>query len=186
MGYQPLFSSYCLIRSAARAAVRARLYRRKTLTVVLQARRRRSSPHGSAAARPRRPPPDKTKKESAAAWPPGVARSGAARGAPAPTDKEHHPASPKSWSKHTAETPLTAVVETGLLSRATPYLASRHQCGHRRPTASRARRGQRIRCTLPPSPQLLKPDGCRAPPRSSHRAAGACHHQRLARARGQR
>jgi len=29
MGYQPLFSSYCLIRSAARAAVRARLYRRK-------------------------------------------------------------------------------------------------------------------------------------------------------------
>src|SRR5271168_4031520 len=40
--------------------------------------------------------------------------------------------------------PLTAVVETVLLSRATPYLASRRQCGHRRPTASRARRGQRI------------------------------------------
>ena len=35
-----------------------------------------------------------------------------------------------------------------------------------------------------PSPQLLKPDGCRAPPRSSHRAAGARHHQRLARASG--
>ena len=36
-----------------------------------------------------------------------------------------------------------------------------------------------------PSPQLLKPDGCRAPPRSSHRAAGARHHQRLARASGE-
>ena len=35
-----------------------------------------------------------------------------------------------------------------------------------------------------PSPQLLKPDGCRAPPRSLHRAAGARHHQRLARASG--
>ena len=31
--------------------------------------------------------------------------------------------------------------------------------------------------------ELLKPDCCRAPPRSSHRAAGARHHQRLARAR---
>ena len=35
-----------------------------------------------------------------------------------------------------------------------------------------------------PSPQLLKSYGCRAPPRSSHRAAGARHHQRLARASG--
>ena len=35
-----------------------------------------------------------------------------------------------------------------------------------------------------PSPQLLKPDGCRAPPRSSHRAAGARDHQHLARASG--
>ena len=35
-----------------------------------------------------------------------------------------------------------------------------------------------------PLTELLKPDGCRAPPRSSHRAAGARHHQRLARARG--
>ena len=34
-----------------------------------------------------------------------------------------------------------------------------------------------------PLTELLKPDGCRAPPRSSHRAAGARHHQRL-RARG--
>ena len=33
-----------------------------------------------------------------------------------------------------------------------------------------------------PLTELLKPDGCRAPPRSSHRAAGARHHQRLARA----
>ena len=35
-----------------------------------------------------------------------------------------------------------------------------------------------------PLTELLKPDGCRAPPRSSHRAAGARHHQRLARASG--
>ena len=34
-----------------------------------------------------------------------------------------------------------------------------------------------------PLTELLKPDGCRAPPRGSHRAAGARHHQRLARAR---
>ena len=33
-----------------------------------------------------------------------------------------------------------------------------------------------------PSP-MLKPDRCRAPPRSSHRAAGGHDHQRLARAR---
>ena len=32
--------------------------------------------------------------------------------------------------------------------------------------------------------ELLKPYGCRAPPRSSHRAAGARHHQHLARASG--
>ena len=35
-----------------------------------------------------------------------------------------------------------------------------------------------------PLTELLKPDGCRAPPRSSHRAAGARDHQRLARASG--
>src|SRR6202790_2243027 len=35
-----------------------------------------------------------------------------------------------------------------------------------------------------PLTELLKPDGCRAPPRSSHRAAGARHHQDLARASG--
>ena len=35
-----------------------------------------------------------------------------------------------------------------------------------------------------PLTELLKPDGCRAPPRSSRRAAGARHHQRLARASG--
>jgi hypothetical protein len=35
-----------------------------------------------------------------------------------------------------------------------------------------------------PLTELLKPDGCRAPPRSSHRAAGARHHQHLARASG--
>ncbi len=37
--------------------------------------------------------------------------------------------------------PLTAVVETGVLSRATPWLAPRRQCHHRhrRPTPSRAR-----------------------------------------------
>ena len=35
-----------------------------------------------------------------------------------------------------------------------------------------------------PLTELLKPDGCRAPPRSSHRAAGVRHHQRLARASG--
>ena len=35
----------------------------------------------------------------------------------------------------------------------------------------------------PPSPQLLKWEGCRAPPPSSRRAASARHHQRLARAR---
>ena len=34
-----------------------------------------------------------------------------------------------------------------------------------------------------PSPQLLKWEGCRAPPPSSRRAASARHHQRLARAR---
>ena len=34
-----------------------------------------------------------------------------------------------------------------------------------------------------PSPQLLKRDCCRAPPRSSRCAAGTRHHQRLARAR---
>ena len=37
------------------------------------------------------------------------------------------------------------------------------------------------RCHKSPLTELLKPDGCRAPPRSSHRAAGARHHQRLAR-----
>ena len=36
-----------------------------------------------------------------------------------------------------------------------------------------------------PLTELLKPDGCRAPPRSSHRAAGARHHQRLAHASGE-
>ena len=36
-----------------------------------------------------------------------------------------------------------------------------------------------------PLTELLKPDGCRAPPSSSHRAAGARHHQRLARASGE-
>ena len=35
-----------------------------------------------------------------------------------------------------------------------------------------------------PLTELLKPDGCRAPPRSSHRAAGARNHQHLARASG--
>ena len=35
-----------------------------------------------------------------------------------------------------------------------------------------------------PLTELLKPDGCRAPPRSSHRAAGARNHQRLALASG--
>src|SRR5271170_5884241 len=35
-----------------------------------------------------------------------------------------------------------------------------------------------------PLTELLKPDCCRAPPRSSHRAAGARHHQRLALASG--
>ena len=35
-----------------------------------------------------------------------------------------------------------------------------------------------------PFTELLKPDGCRAPPRSLHRAAGARDHQRLARASG--
>ena len=35
-----------------------------------------------------------------------------------------------------------------------------------------------------PLTELLKPDGCRAPPRSSHRAAGARHHQHLARTSG--
>ena len=47
-----------------------------------------------------------------------------------------------------------------------------------------SRSAQRAMPSEPPSPQLLKPDGCRAPPRSSHRAAGARHHQRLARASG--
>ena len=37
-----------------------------------------------------------------------------------------------------------------------------------------------------PLTELLKPDGCRAPPPSSRRAASARHHQRLARTRGQR
>ena len=32
--------------------------------------------------------------------------------------------------------------------------------------------------------RLVSSYGCRAPPRSSHRAAGARHHQRLARASG--
>ena len=36
-----------------------------------------------------------------------------------------------------------------------------------------------------PLTELLKPDGCRAPPRGSHRAAGARHHLRLARASGE-
>ena len=35
-----------------------------------------------------------------------------------------------------------------------------------------------------PLTELLKPDGCRALPRSSHRAAGARNHQHLARASG--
>ncbi len=35
-----------------------------------------------------------------------------------------------------------------------------------------------------PPHRIVEPDGCRAPPRSSHRAAGARHHQRLARASG--
>ena len=34
-----------------------------------------------------------------------------------------------------------------------------------------------------PLTELLKPDGCRAPPRSSHRAAGTRNHRHLARAR---
>ena len=51
-------------------------------------------------------------------------------------------------------------------------------------SASRARVGEQIWSTRAPLTELLKPDGCRAPPRSSHRAAGARHHQRLARASG--
>src|SRR6202040_4371384 len=35
-----------------------------------------------------------------------------------------------------------------------------------------------------PLTELSKPDCCRAPPRSSHRAAGARNHQHLARASG--
>ena len=46
----------------------------------------------------------------------------------------------------------------------------------------RARAALSERCHQSPLTELLKPDGCRAPPRSSHRAAGARHHQRLARA----
>src|SRR5580658_9075955 len=74
------------------------------------------------------------------------------------------------------------IVETGWLSRAPPYLAPRR----RRPPSSapRAREGVREMVDAGPLTELLKPDGCRAPPRTSHRAAGARHHQRLARARG--
>ena len=43
----------------------------------------------------------------------------------------------------------------------------------------------RERCRKSPLTELLKPDGCRAPPRSSHRGAGARYHQRLARASGE-
>ena len=105
-------------------------------------------------ARPRRPPPDKTKKESAAAWPPGLARSGAARGAPAPTDKEHHPASPKSWSKHTAETPHRGVASPPS-AKLTPWLG---RAGHHpiKPKRNRRRRGRQV---------LLDPARRAAPPR---------------------
>ena len=48
----------------------------------------------------------------------------------------------------------------------------------------RARAALSERCHKSPLTELLKPDGCRAPPRSSHRAAGARDHQRLARASG--
>ena len=47
----------------------------------------------------------------------------------------------------------------------------------------RARPPLSERCHTSPLTELLKPDGCRAPPRSSHRAAGGHDHQRLARAR---
>jgi hypothetical protein len=40
------------------------------------------------------------------------------------------------------------------------------------------------RCHKSPSPAVVEMGCCRAPPRSSHRAAGARHHQRLARASG--
>src|SRR5580704_16207249 len=39
-------------------------------------------------------------------------------------------------------------------------------------STSRARVGERDGGRGPPLTELLKPDGCRAPPRSSHRAAG--------------
>jgi hypothetical protein len=50
--------------------------------------------------------------------------------------------------------------------------------------ASRKCRGESTPQTTRPLTELLKPDCCRAPPRTSHRAAGARHHQRLARASG--
>ena len=65
------------------------------------------------------PPTEFAKQKSAAAQSKARAESGAALGSHAPTDKDRDRASLKSEREHTAE-PLTAVVETGLLSRATP------------------------------------------------------------------
>ena len=61
--------------------------------------------------------------------------------------------------------------------------APRRSISHAR-RCPRARRPLSERCHKSPLTELLKPDGCRAPPRSSHRAAGARHHHRLARASG--
>ena len=83
------------------------------------------------AARPRRPPPDNIKQESAAPWPPARASSviRAALGSHAPRDKEQHPASPKSESKHTAETAAVEVVveeDSGCNGLAASGILERH------------------------------------------------------------
>ncbi len=83
-----------------------------------------------------------------------------------PPDKSATNTVPRAIANPQASTPATAAAGDEIV------IDDRQLLGERRVAET-------------PLTELLKPDGCRAPPPSSRRAAGARHHQRLARASGE-